>query len=47
MKFDELSSLTSVSKMIGLWQKKIFRVQTRRLTTSFETFPGSVEHTGP
>ena len=28
-------------------QKIFFRVQTRRLATSFETFTGSVEHTRP
>jgi len=28
-------------------QKIIFRVQTRRPAESFETFTGSVEHTGP
>jgi len=27
--------------------KFFFRVQTRRLAASFETFTGSVEHTGP
>jgi len=27
-------------------QKIFFRVQTRRLAASFETFTGSVEHTG-
>jgi len=27
-------------------QKNFFRVQTRRLVASFETFTGSVEHTG-
>jgi len=28
-------------------QKNFFRVQTRRLAASFETFTRSVEHTGP
>ena len=28
-------------------QKIFFRVQTKRLATSFETFTGSVENTGP
>jgi len=28
-------------------QKIFLRVQTRRLVASFETFTGSVEHTGP
>jgi len=28
-------------------QKIFFRVQTRRLAASLETFTGSVEHTGP
>ena len=27
--------------------KNFFRVQTRRLAAPFETFTGSVEHTGP
>ena len=27
--------------------KNFFRVQTRRLAVSFETFIGSLEHTGP
>ena len=44
-------------KVLHLWhhsrktripkQKYFFRVQTRRLATSFEIFTGSVEHTGP
>ena len=45
------------SKVLHLWRhsrktrlpqgKNFFQVQTRRLAASFETFTGSVEHTGP
>jgi len=39
--------MTSLTKKCIPQAKNFFRVQTRRLATSFETFIGSVEHTGP
>jgi len=42
-----LPLMTSLTKNPQpLKQKIFFRVQTRRLSPSFETFTGSVEHTG-
>jgi len=38
--------MTSLTKKRAPQAKIFFRVQTRRLTASFETFTGSVEHTG-
>jgi len=40
--------MTSLTKKQHPPSKKFFfRVQTRRLAASFETFTGSVEHAGP
>ena len=39
--------MTSLTKKRTPQAKNFFRVQTRRLAASFETFTGSVEHTGP
>jgi len=39
--------MTSLTKNPHPQAKNFFRVQTRRLATSFETFTGSVQHTGP
>jgi len=38
--------MTSLTKDPQPQPKNFFRVQTRRLAASFETFTGSVEHTG-
>jgi len=39
--------MTSLTKTPQPQAKIFFGVQTRRLAASFETFTGSVEHTGP
>jgi len=39
--------MTSLTKTRNPQAKIFFRVQSRRLATSFETFTRSVEHTGP
>jgi len=39
--------MTSLTKNLHPQAKNFFRVHTRRLATPFESFTGSIEHTGP
>jgi len=39
--------MTSLKKTCNPQAKNLFQVQTIRIAASFETFTGSVEHTGP